>query len=377
MEVVGNYMGMDNLEDIFRMEIENGNTGAFPGILGAYQELYNETPEGELTNTYIRFADHCDYYPLTGTIDLPTGGYYWNIYSQSSYFWGGQETAEAFNAYFKIPVLPDDQLQIVVDKRRGNTMESVNVTNWRKGEDWYDISTVGVCHENTAYFTFNAITEKGNTVDTSLIPGGYGLYSFTFGENGKVDTASLKTLRPLDPSFAPYEMKIDEEFGNLHYFTTKDNSIYLTVIDLDTMETLQEICIQSADEKSWQYYRLQDNCIISIVEDNGITVWQKNAVGLYEYRFTSALQGENTAYNYYMAQFAFDGERLAVSNWIEGRYIVEENIFSSSPISGYSLEIYTEEGCVYSGRYTASLESKDNRWYDQRCRLHDITLTWN
>ena len=113
------------------------------------------------------------------------------------------------------------------------------------------------------------------------------------------------------------------------------------------------------------------------MEDNGITVWQKNAEGLYEYQFTSALQGENTAYNYYMAQFAFDGERLAVSNWIEGRYIVEENIFSSSPISGYSLEIYTEEGCVYSGRYTASLESKDNRWYDQRCRLHDITLTWS
>ena len=97
MEVVGNYMGMDNLEDIFRMEIENGNTGAFPGILGAYQKLYNETPEGELTNTYIRIADHCDYYPLTGTIDLPTGGYYWNIYSQSRYFWWISEPAQLWS----------------------------------------------------------------------------------------------------------------------------------------------------------------------------------------------------------------------------------------------------------------------------------------
>lgn len=377
MEVVGSYMGMDYLENIFRMEIRNGATGVLPGMLGAYQELYNETPEGGLTNTYIRFADHCEYYPLAGVIELPTGGYHWNIYSQSSYFWGGKETAEAFNAYFRIPVLPDDQLQVVVDKRTGTVMESVDVTNWRKGEDWYDISNVGVCHENTAYFTFNAITEKGNTVDTSLIPGGYGLYSFTFGENGKVDTASLKTLRPLDPSFVPYEMKIDEEFGNLHYFTTKDNSIYLTVIDLNTMETLQEICVQSADADSWQHYWLQDNCIISVAEDNRITVWQKNDAGLYEYRFTTLLYGENDGFDLYYAEFAFDGERLAVGNWIEGHYIVEENIFSANPISGYSLEIYTEEGCVYSGRYTASLESKDTHWRDQRCRLHDISLTWN
>lgn len=377
MEVVGSYMGMDYLEDIFRMEIRNGSTDVFPGMLGAYQRLYNDTPEGGLTNTYIRFADHCEYYPLAGVIELPTGGYHWNAYSHSSYFWGGKETAEAFNEYFKIPVLPDDQLQVVVDKRTGTVMESVDVTYRRKGEDWYDMHTVGICNKNTAYFTFDATTEKGNTVDTSLIPGGYGLYSFSFDDKGKVDMDSLKTLRPLDPTFVPYEMKLDEEFNNLHYFTTKDNSIYLTVVNLDTLETLQEICVQSADEKSWQYYRLQDNCIISIVEDNRITVWQKNAVGLYEYRFTAALQEKNTAHDYYLAQFAFDGERLAVGSRIEGQYIVEENIFSGDPISGYSLEIYTEEGCVYSGRYTASLESMDTRWYDQRCWLHDIALTWN
>ena len=112
INTVGSYLGMDHLSDLFRMEAANGNTKDSPGLLGAYQKLYHDTPEGDLTNTYLRIADHCEYYPLAGTMELPTGGYHWNYYTDSGYLRNGKETADVFNSYFRIPVLEDDWVQV-------------------------------------------------------------------------------------------------------------------------------------------------------------------------------------------------------------------------------------------------------------------------
>lgn len=375
MSGISNYMGMDYLEDIFRMEMMNGNTGSFTGLLRAYKEVYDATAEGELTVTYLRIADHCEFYPLAGYLELPRGGGLWNYYSTSGYLADGKEAAEAFNAYFKIPVLEDDWMLTVVDKRSGSVMEAVDVTEARKGEDWYYMDSVGVCHENTAYFTFDALTNKGNVVDTSLIPGGYGLYSVEFDDNGNVDFSTLSTRLSMDPAYRPEDMTVDEEFGNLHYFSTRDGGMYLTVVDLDTMEVLQNICIHKAEEGSWQYYKQLDNCIVAVEEDERLAVWQKNAQGLYEYCFTADIpEGEN-GFDLYDAQFAFDGERLAVVNR-EGTKLEEYGNIYTYIRCGCSLSVYSAEGCVYRGLYTASLEPEDPNREDERCWLQDIQVVW-
>ena len=203
MELAGSIYSQDHLSDLYRREEAYGGSGSYTGLLGAYQKLYNDTPEGGLTNTYLRIGDYCDYYPLAGWMELPNGGHGWNIYSASGYWANGAESAAAFNGYFRIPVLEDDWIQVVADKRGGNVVESVSVTEPRKGEDWYEPASVGICHENTAYFTFNAQTHKGNIVDTSLIPGGYGLYSLAYDSSGDPDFSTLSTRVPLDPAYAP------------------------------------------------------------------------------------------------------------------------------------------------------------------------------
>ena len=377
MNVVGDYYGMDTLGDIFRMEVQAGGT-VYAGMLAAYKELYDATPEGGLTNTYIRFGDHCDYYPLAGMFELPTGGFHWNPYSESRYLTNGKEVAEAFNAYFRIPVLEDDWLQVIVDKRSGSVSESVDVSDPRKGADHYSMGTVGICYENTAYFTFGALTQQGNTVDTSLIPGGYGLYSFTFDDRGNVNIGSLSTRLPLDPTFAPAEMQVDREFENLHYFSTRDGNTYLTVIDFQTMEILQQLCILEEEEDTWQYYRVQDGCIIGITGEEKVTVWQKNDRGLFEFRFTTALQEENKAYGLYDAVFAFDGQRLAIVNWAEKSWNPYENedAVIVEKACGYNLSIYTEAGCAYRGQYISSLEPAERQWNDTRLWLHELKVRW-
>ena len=376
INTVGSYLGMDHLSDLFRMEAANGNTKNSPGLLGAYQKLYHDTQGGELTNTYLRIADHCEYYPLAGTMELPADGYHWNYYSDSGYLVKGKETAEAFNSYFRIPVLEDDWIQVVVDKRSGNVMEAVDVTYPRKGSDWYEMDSVGICHKNTAYFTFDPLTAQGNVVDTSLIPGGYGLYSIAFDDKGNPDLSTLSTRLSLDPTYEPSDMKVDEEFENLHYFSTKDGSIYLTVIALDTMEVLQQIRILDWQENTWQYYKQQGNYIVAVATDRQLTLWQKNDRGLYEYCFSAELRDENSRYGLYDAEFAFDGERLAVVNWLDREYTVEDETVSVHRLCGYSLSVYTKDGCAYQGLYTSSLEPKDNIWLDTRCWLEQIAVTW-
>lgn len=366
---IGDYFGMDHLSDIFRLETQSGSDKVFSGLLGAYQQLYNETPEGELTNTYLRIRDYCQYYPLAGTMELASGGYHWNVYSDSSYYALGTESARVFNEYFRIPVLEDDWIQIVVDKRKsGSSMESVDVSESRKGSDVFRLTSVGICFENTAYFTFNPLTEQGNVVDTSLIPGGYGLYGYAYNDRGERDANSLTTLCPLDPTFEPYDMTVDKENRNLLYFSVKDGNRYLTVISLDTMEILQTVCILENLKDGWQFHKLLDNCVVAVSEKNGISLWEKNTQGVFEYRFTAAMDGEEKVFDLYEGEYAFDGHRLA---------IVQREVLSAQlpGACGFLVNIYTEEGCAYRGSYNSSLETL-TQWPQAICWLGEVSLSW-
>ena len=371
LNTFGDYFNADHLSDILRLETQSGSDKVFPGLLGAYQQLYNETPEGELTNTYLRIRDYCQYYPLAGRMEFDSGGYHWNVYSSASHYALGTESARAFNEYFRIPVLEDDWIQVVVDKRKsGSTMESVDVSNSRKGSDVFRTSSVGVCFEGTAYFTFSALTEQGNLVDTSLIPGGYGLYGYQYTEQGGRDANSLTTLCSLDPSYAPYDMTVDKENRNLLYFSVKDGNRYLTVISLDTMEILQTVRILENLKDGWQFHKLLDNSLVAVSESAGVSVWEKDGRGLFQYRLTAAMGGEEKAAYLYDGAYAFDGQRLAVVQRKE-----EQTETGYKQFCGFRVSVYTGEGHVYWGEYISSLETL-TEWPHSYCSLEQINVSW-
>ena len=368
LNTIGDNLTLEQLSDIFRQENRNGSGQTFSGLLGAYQQLYNETPEGELTNTYLRIGDYCAYYPLMGRLELASGGYHWNSYSSSGYADQRAELAEAFDAYFRIPVLEDDWIQVIVDKRESDAvMESVDVTESRKGSDVFRMYSVGVFFENTAYFTFGALTEQGNMVDTSLIPGGYGLYGYSCNSRGEAEPDSLATLCPLDPTFEPYDMTVDAENRNLLYFSVKDGNRYLTVISLDTMEILQTLCILDDLTSGWQFHKLPEGCLVAVSEEKGISVWEKDDRGQYVFRFTAPLEGGETAYELYDGAYAFDGQRLAV---VQKKEVLEA---SSRAVCGFLVRVYTGSGCTYSGEYTPSLETD---WLSARTSLKEVQVSW-
>ena len=58
-------------------------------------------------------------------------------------------------------------------------------------------------------------------MDTSLIPGGYGIYSFKYGDQF-IDGESLKLEYALEPS-GYVDVELDEQQENLLIFREKEN----------------------------------------------------------------------------------------------------------------------------------------------------------
>lgn len=377
------------------------------GLMKAYYDLYHGTEQGELTNTYIRYADYCEYYPLQIYVDGGKENYgYWDPYTVQRYGDYDEDIGKVFNDYFKIPVMEDDWVQVVIDKRSsGYASESVDITNSRKGKDYCQISGCGTATEDAIYFTFNATTNSGRPIDTSLIPGGYGLYALDQSGEG-VDYESLRTLRPLDESFYYMDMWVDEVHNYLMVQMEKEDIWYLAVIDLETMETLQQIELMEQDPEQYCWVSAQDGFLLSVIEQVSVAVFEQNGEGLYEYRFTAPLPearivvnelplegadteiyGEdnyafiedNPIYNIgrYYSGYAFDGKRLAVVSRLEGRYL-ENGVLVWDEKAGYNLAVYTKYGLQYFGEYISSLEPVGTTEYDYRkCSLHDISVSFD
>ncbi len=375
MRGVGEHYSTDTLDELLRLERSRGNTPT-EGLLKAYQQLEEATPPGELTNTYIRYGDYCQYYPISGYLNTEKGSFFWNPYSAASYLAKGEAMAKAINAYFRIPVLEDDWLQIVIDKRTGPVLESVDITEQRKGEDCFQLWTVSTCSEGSVYFTFDPHTTNGKPVDTGLIPGGYGLYRFTYDEFGRMNSDSLTTMFSLDASHRPEELKVED--GKLYYFSSKEDVFWLTVFDLETSALLQQFCIQERAQDSWRFYLLREDMLYG-VSDERICIWQKNAQGLYDWHFSVPLpenDREDLLYNHYDALYAFDGERLAVVNILKKQQDMGAYGYNRQ-LCGYRLSVFGKEGLLYRGEYTSSLEpALDIPEISRYCTAEAMDVFW-
>lgn len=349
--------------------------GECTGLLKAYKELYDATAKGEVTNTYIRYADYCEYYPLEGYFAVPAGVWpFWNSYEANPV---SKEMSEAFCEYFRIPVLGDDWIRMAVDKRPSTaTMSSIDMTDPRKGADWYEMGSVGVYLNGTVYFAINAYTNAGNLVDTSLIPGGYGLYAFSYDENGYIDVDSLATVMGLDARHRPVEMIADTVNGYLLYITDLDGDQYLSVIDPKAGVLVQQIKILEKSD-DWMWYRFQGDLLYCVADGEKIEVLERDGQGQYAKVFETPLAPSEellAGSDLYDSAFAFDGERLAVVSalWIEE----EGPRWESNRACGYTFSVYTSEGLAYTAQLTSTLESAAIT-PAERCRVYHTTASWN
>lgn len=325
------------------------------GLVRAYREL-NEAQAWD--DPWIHYADYCSYYPLEGFFynsdgDMP---HEWEAYAKWNY-----QDAEKINDYFRIPVLEDDRTYMVPGQ---SAPEQI-----RGGADYYEMGAVGVCWNDRVYFTFDAHTHHGNFVDTSMIPGGYGLYMFQV-DYTSIQKYTLTTLMELDITHYPKQMFVDEALGHLLYISTLEEKWYLTVIDLNTLQVLQQLCILE-DGAVEPWFDIQGDLLYCVQERERIRILQRDDAGIYSNVFEAPIRVEDEQFLVRGKCLAFHGDRLAVA----GNLIPEENRYAAITECGYALWIFTQEGLAYAADYTASLGQQPQDTL-AKCRIHGLDIFW-
>ena len=354
------------------------------GLQKAYRELFDETTPGTTGTKTIRLQDYYTYYPIRVGMTLP--GVLWNGNDYDNLTFDDYKNERAvwdkFNEFFKIPIPKDlPAFEISVTKNAiGN-----EVGMGSSGQDFeYWLNPQVTYTNNRVFFSignkfYNRGKDSFQYVDTSLIPGGYGIYSFTYknvrnskntqgnttifypGYETGVEEDTLAMVFPLEQQAEVIYMTLSNDESKLLVFTKEYDVTYLTVIDIASMTEFQKLKITETRQYTFYEY---DNCIV-LSGWEYISVIEKQPDGLCRLAFTVPRMKEVNDTNGQKGVdtvMAFDGNKLVM---IDRTGDAE---FYGLPICGFTVAVYNRTGLVYYGEYENSLSIATNPYdYSYNC----------
>ena len=276
----------------------------------------------------------------------------------------GRPIYKALQEFFKIPVLESQDSVLRIKKDFEGKLEGY--TTDRDVGDSFFLQTDGVIGKNGYFFWFDThVWHDGvrgqDVVDTSRIPGGYGIYILPYSGDG-VDSKGLSLFCPLAPETNILTLGISEDKKEL-LLHTEENGIYvITVISAETGETLQRLEVGSyVDGLCWAqgtagFILLKsDTCLYAVTkgEDGQYRVALQAPIQEFERRDSYA------PWNAWMGNsIAFDGERLVVACYNLHSWVNEDfsNLYWEDMGCGFYAAVYTNDGLQYYGEYDSSLD---------------------
>lgn len=371
---------------------DNGNIAENAEGLGQiYQELAEITDSNKETKREIWLKDYIDYYHYNIEIDIPGTKIDSRVNSSHKIMVQEQEkyAMQKLREFFKIPVLEEEHWQVSLGKdENGNIIHSGSSNG---SSDFFYMWTFNAIARDCCYFTFGSHSEEGVVMDTSQIPGGYGIYYLPYDGTleGKEETADkisidvdgLKMVYSLEPEIDVMHLHLNEKMDKLILHAEEYGEYVVTVIDVATMETLQKISVMDWDKDyGYQIYDEEDFIVTTVhkTQEEGkieAVVIDENENREYEVAFICDIQNkELPSFNTSMMYLNFDGKRLAMSGFMEEEeqgYQETCNVF---------LAVCDASGMQYYGEYRNSLETGyDADRYNFRCQgggLEPIVLKW-
>ncbi len=192
----------------------------------AFESLLAEARQGKPSTQQIPLSDYFDYYPIEGTLMF------------SGFDRGNDGTSvkrfrQMLNDYFRIPVLKEEMRTLSVVAEADKLRYEIKTSGL-----YFDFMTQSVFTDDACYFIFdNKAVKDDARVDTSLIPGGYGIYKLTLTDND-LDTASLSTVFSLDEKTSIRTLDISRDKKSLYLITEENGIGILRILDADTMRVL-------------------------------------------------------------------------------------------------------------------------------------------
>ena len=401
------------------------------GLELAFQELYESLGPAESDEKIIFLKDYMDYYEFS--VDFQ-GPYEYGRGKRQMYFdlieselkndiaYGEKEGIEesevdkprkrlewlqTFHEFFKIPVLENDVSVISMEKDANGNVSGwgISIANGgggtgntdipeyphEKGYDTFNFNTMYYVGDGDVYMTFQNRSFNGVIMDTSLIPGGYGIYHFTYEEKKEeLHPEELQMVYAIDPNVEVHDLTMDARKENLLLFTSEESDMYMSVIDIETMTLEEKFNISELYENEFygiEYYVLEEDYMV-IVTYGDIIVFTIDDKGNYTMEFQVArkepfesLELDQDDYYRVLASdtyFDWNGEQLIFAN-----NMYDVNGYTSTD---FYVAVVDANGIQYFAVYETSLSStisRDENGYDMypysNCRPVDdepIVVKW-
>lgn len=349
----------------------------------AVREETKRLEKSENQPVTFRLRDCLDYYPLFVDIHPPYTDFFENGYSLTDVAAGREkrkvpytaEEAQAildkFEKFFRIPVLKGD---VWVLKKESGWVPSED-----SGFTSYFCSTVS---EKAVFFTFRSLAQNGLPVDTSLIPGGYGIYCLPYSwesidgiDFSKIDVDAMKLFCPLDPDAQVKQIAISNDGKTLYVISRKNTAYYAQMIDAETGEILAKDIYLWETEDSWHEMILtveEDFAVVRFAfneknefsqdtsRDIELRVLGKKQSGEWGLAMAATAPWEAAGFRY-----AFDGEKLA-----------EVSFYTTDCLINVS--VYSAEGLLYRGEIAHSYYPDSNQETGDRYpQMKILQCRWN
>lgn len=326
------------------------------------RKLYDDTAINETATVRMKLSEVYDYYPLGVEVDLMNHFFFsdvWaNRYEQDSSVEAWTYVNDGFQEFFRIPVSTEEEYELTIEKRSDGMASSFGITEESYEKDRYDMTSFAASTATETWFTFTTHTTKGNVVDTSLIPGGYGIYhlSATEVENPAAPcdgilVDELECIYPMDPNLEVKALHLTGDGTRLMVcYADESRTLWVDVVSVSDGALLQtiELCtvpgdftiyVEADQQQGMVLYEAEGRFILLEETDTGVELKLCVVGNRYE-NFPGQLFGMN---------FGWDGERLALVGGYGGTWWWGADV---------ALSVYTADGLQYAGFYAGTLNNR-------------------
>lgn len=329
------------------------------GIDAAISALWEATPNGQKATETVYLKDYYDYYPMI--VSIETGA---NTALKDG------PTHQAFSEYFRIPVEDRDTVTIKANKVQDSASFN-NMDSYMYGDYFTFVTNDAVAESrNICFFEFNNCYYDTdgvkNYVDTSLIPGGWGIYAFTFDPDVLFDsvnkgegflTGDIQTVLPLEKETEVYALLLNGDESRLLIFTEETDGAYLTVLDTDTLLETQRIRVGDTG-----FYQIdtEEDFTVAATQDSFTVLTEENGVFTLQYTVNTPILPEivsNKCWSIY--DMDYKNGRLAWAGAVSD-YRSEHNC-------DYCMAVFDKTGLLYLGEFTNGTGAPKSDFWNYNC----------
>lgn len=370
----------------------------YADLIAYCKACFDSVDVGEEKEFTLNLADYMDYYSLGGHFDFPDCSWsLWNEFEGRFSYGVPESYIEDINDFFRIPILGDYSVEYTINRVQNGDSFGTSFGGGAVTPD-YRPEFDAVYINGTCYLTFNTVAGSGEVADTSLIPGGYGIYRLNTSrdEEGNLVLGDpvAEMVYPMDPSVGFYYLDASDDGRHIYLHTWQGTKLMRSIIDVQTMECLQTLCLTDQPEHFYRDMKQYDDFLVVLQlsyenfdsDRNSITVFEEDAQGLYHHCFTVPMNipeldvhMELEIFTHRTDSMDFDGKTLLV---VQNESESDRYAYSYGDNCNFHVLAYNAQGLAYAGKYYVNLANfrsgqGSENWLVKPFFDDPIRIQWN